>query len=449
MGERILVVDDEAVLCRNLARYLTLQGHAVDTAGSGEEALELAETAAYALVITDQRMPGMSGLELIHQLQSAQPEALTLLITAYASVDSAVDALRSGASDYLLKPVALDALGRRVAALLRTRDLEERVRRLRQEVSEKSGGVDLIGTSPAMAAVDKLVDRVAPSPATVLIVGETGTGKELVARALHERSNRANRDFIPVSLAAQPVDLVDATLFGHERGAFTGAAGRRAGVFRAARGGTVFLDEIGELPPAVQAKLLRVIESRKVLPLGADRPVPVEFRLLAATHRDLHALVREGTFREDLLFRLDVVRIEVPPLRDRGADLAPLAARLLERHARSLGRPAPRLTAEALARLRALPWRGNVRELSNALERAALLSDGPWIDVDLLPGATAAETDMPTALKPAMDRFERAHIRRTLAACEHDKRAAAQALDIHLATLYRHLDRLGISDSDG
>jgi DNA-binding NtrC family response regulator len=440
-NERILVVDDEAVLRNNLARYLRLQGYAVDAAGSADAALQMLETNAYGLVLTDLRMPGMDGLALIRHLQTEHPDALTVLMTAYASVESAVEALRVGASDYLLKPIALEALGRKIAGLFEKRALHEQVRRLRQEVRERAG-VDLVGTSPAMASVEALIDQVAPTPANVLLEGESGTGKEVVARALHERSDRAERDFIAVNLAAQPEGLVDATLFGYEKGAYTGSVGARDGVFRAARGGTVFLDEVGELPLAIQAKLLRVIESREVVPLGADRPLPVEFRLVAATNRPLRQAIEDGRFREDLYFRLNVMRIELPPLRQRLEDLPELARHLLERHARSLGRAAPRLTADALTRLRGHAWPGNVRELSNVLERAVLLTRGPWIDSADLPDLDVDSST--TTLRDAVERFERSHIQQVLARFDGDKRQAAEALGVHLATLYRHIERLGI-----
>lgn len=441
MNERILVIDDEAVLRNNLARYLRLQGYEVTTAGSAEEALESLASTSFGLVLTDLRMPGLDGLDLIRHLQTEHPDALTVLMTAYASVESAVEALRVGASDYLLKPIALDALGRKVADLFEKRTLHERVRRLRQEVRDRAG-VDLVGHSPAMAAVESLIDQVAPTPANVLLEGESGTGKEVVARALHERSDRAERDFIAVNLAAQPDTLVDATLFGYEKGAYTGATGARDGVFRAARGGTVFLDEVGELPLATQTKLLRVIENREVVPLGSDKPRSVEFRLIAATNRPLRKAIEEGRFREDLYFRLNVMRIELPPLRQRLDDLPELSRRLLERHARSLGRSAPRLTAEALTRLRGHSWPGNVRELSNVLERSVLLTQGPWIDAPDLP---ALDTLAPTSnLREAMERFERTHIQQVLSRHQGDKRQAAEALGVHLATLYRHIERLGI-----
>ena len=443
-NERILVVDDERVLRENLARFLRLQSYEVDTAKSAESALSRLESTSYGLVLTDLRMPGMDGLELIRRLQAGHPDAMTVLMTAYASVDSAVDALRAGAADYLLKPVALDALGRKVADLFEKRTLLERVRRLRQEARERAGP-DLVGASPAMHAVEELVDQVAPTPANVLLEGESGTGKEVVARALHERSDRAERDFIAVNLAAQPESLVDATLFGYEKGAYTGANGARDGVFRAARGGTVFLDEVGELPPATQTKLLRVIENREVVPVGSDRPIKVEFRLIAATNRSLRKAVEDRIFRQDLYFRLNVMRIELPPLRERVEDLPELSQLLLERHARSLGKPTPRLTADALGRLRGHSWPGNVRELSNILERSVLLSRGPWIDASALPDLdTGGPSDN---LREALEAFERRHIERVLRRVDGDKRQAAEVLGVHLATLYRHIERLEIDAS--
>lgn len=440
-NERILIVDDERVLRENLARFLRLRSYEVDTADSAESAMSRIEEASYGLVLTDLRMPGIDGLELIRRLQSAHPDAMTVLMTAYASVESAVDALRAGAADYLLKPVALDALAHKVAELFEKRALQERVRRLRQEARERAG-LDLVGRSPAMQTVEELVDRVAPTPANVLLEGESGTGKEIVARALHERSDRSDRDFIAVNLAAQPESLVDATLFGYEKGAYTGATGARDGVFRAARGGTVFLDEVGELPPATQTKLLRVIENREVVPVGSDRPVSVEFRLIAATNRTLRKAVDEGAFRQDLYFRLNVMRIELPPLRERVEDLPDLCQLLLERHARSLGRPTPRLTSEALARLRAYSWPGNVRELSNILERSLLLSRGPWIDAGALHDLDSSGPS--DTLREAVEAFERRHIERVLRQVDGDKRQAAEVLGVHLATLYRHIERLGI-----
>ncbi|MCB9762552.1 MAG: sigma-54-dependent Fis family transcriptional regulator [Alphaproteobacteria bacterium] len=444
MPERILVVDDEVVLRNNVRRFLCKAGHTVEVAGSAEEALEKLAAQDAALVITDLRMPGLGGLGLLRRLAASHPETLTLVITAYASLDSAIEALRLGAQDYLLKPLSLEELGRKVSRLLEHRALAQRVRRLRQELHQRFDTGGMIAGAPAMRAVMGLIGKAAGSRSTVLIEGESGTGKELVARALHDSAPWADRDFIAVNLAAQPADLVDATLFGHRRGAFTGAQEAREGVFRAARGGTVFLDEVAELPAAVQVKLLRVLESREVLPLGSDRPEPVDFRLVAATNRPLQPLVEQGRFRQDLYFRLNVVRLQLPPLRERIEDIPALADAFLARHARVTGVPAPRLTNAALRALEAHPWPGNVRELSNVMERAVLLSEGGWVQVDDLPAELAAGASEALDLKEAVAAFERRHIQRVLRLCEGDKPAAAERLGVHLATLYRHIERLGL-----
>lgn len=445
MSERILVVDDETVLRKNAVRYLTTRGHDAIGVSSGEAAVEVLETQPVGLIISDLRMPGMGGVELLRVISERFPETLVIVITAHATVDTAVEALRLGAQDYLLKPLSLDELARKAERVLEHRVLEERVRRLRQELHQRYDPAGMIAGSAAMAPVLRLVGKAAGSRSTVLIEGDSGTGKELVARALHEQSPWADKDFIAINLAAQPAELVDAALFGHERGAYTGAERSREGVFRAARGGTVFLDEVGELPPAVQVKLLRVLESREVQPLGSDRAVAVDFRLVCASNRSLRDLVSSGEFREDLLFRLDVLRISLPPLRQRREDMVPLAAHFLRLHSKTMGIPAPQLTQDALQMLERWRWPGNVRELSNVIERAVLLADEPWIGPDLLPVELreGALTDT-LKLKDAVSRFERRHIAAVLAQCDGDKNAAAAALGVHLATLYRHIERLGL-----
>ena len=445
MSERVLIVDDEAILRNNLVRYLSRSGHDAEGVPSAEEALERLAHEDFAVVITDLKMPGMGGIELLERISLQHPETMVLVITAYASLETALQALRGGAQDYILKPLSLDEVSQKVGRLLHTRALEQRVLRLRRELGETFDTEGMIATSAAMRPVMQLVGKAAGSRSTVLIQGASGTGKELVARALHDQSPWANKDFIAVNLAAQPLELVDATLFGHERGAYTGAAKAREGVFRAARGGTVFLDEIGELPPEIQVKLLRVLETREVLPLGADRPQAVDFRLVAATNRSLRERVAEGHFREDLFFRIAVLTIHLPPLRDRTEDIPLLVQSLLGRHSRRQGRPAPRLSNAAMRALQAHDWPGNIRELSNALERAVLLCEGDLVRLEDLPpslarGEAATAGDM--ELKAVVAACERAHIQRVLAQCEGDKQAAAEVLGVHLATLYRHLERL-------
>ncbi len=446
MSERILIVDDEAVLRSNIVRFLRRTGHRVEEAASGEEALERLQEADYAIVITDLKMPGMGGAELLKRIAVQYPETLVLIVTAFASLDSALDALRHGAQDYLLKPLSLEEVTRKVDRLLQFRALELRVRRLRAELHQQFDTGSMVAESSAMRPVMKLLGKAAASRSTVLVEGESGTGKELVARSLHDLSPWSDKDFIAVNLAAQPRDLVDSTLFGHERAAFTGADQRREGVFRAARGGTVFLDEVADLPAEVQVKLLRVLENREVLPLGADKPVPVDFRLVAATNQPLRALVEAGGFREDLYYRLEVLRLALPPLRDRLEDIPPLVEQLLKRF--SQGRPAPRLTNEAMRSLQAHPWPGNIRELSNVIERAVLLHEGDWIRPEDLSVSSRGSEVAITELKPALASFERQHIERVLNQCDGDKTSAAELLGMHLATLYRRIERLGLSEGE-
>lgn len=446
MSERVLVVDDEVVLRNNLVRFLTRSGHEAEGAGSAEEALARLEQVDAAVVLTDLKMPGIGGLGLLKRLADERPDVHVLVMTAYASLESAIEALRTGAWDYLLKPLSLDEVERKVGRLLELRALESRTRRLTRELHRAHDVDGLVAESQGMRQVMGLVARAAGTRSAVLVEGESGTGKELIARALHDQSPWSARDFVPVNLAAQPRELVDAALFGHERGAYTGARGAREGVFRAARGGTVFLDEVAELPSEVQVKLLRVLESHEVLPLGADRPVPVDFRLVAATNRPLRDAVAAGTFREDLLYRIEVLRIEVPPLRERPMDLAPLVQHLLERHARRMGRPVPVVSSPAMRALQAHAWPGNVRELSNVLERAVLLCDEGRVGPEHLPfgGGRARSAGGSQQLKAVLETCERDHIEAVLARCEGNKQRAAEVLGVHLATLYRRIEKLGI-----
>ncbi|NOY28047.1 MAG: sigma-54-dependent Fis family transcriptional regulator [Oligoflexia bacterium] len=441
MTARILIVDDEEVLRVNLAEYLAHAGYAVETAEDGMAGLERALDEDFALVVTDIRMPRLDGLSLLRRLLAQRPETSVLVMTAYASVDSAIEALRTGAADYLLKPVVGEELVQKASRILANQALRGELLRLRRELSRDRGFEGLVGDSPPMRAVHKLVEMVAPTSTNVLITGESGTGKELVARAIHARSKRAGREFIAVNMAALPAEMVEAQLFGHERGAFTGADRRRAGILRAASGGTVFLDELVEMPIGLQAKLLRTLESGEVLPVGADRPERVDIRLVAATNQDLAVAVAEHRFRQDLLFRLDVMRIPLPPLRERREDIPTLAEHFLRRHARSQGRRSATLTNAAMRGLLAYDWPGNVRELSNVLERATILSGGGRVESDHLPMELRSGESLPVALRGAVDHFERQHVAWVLRAAGNNRERAAAMLEIDQATLYRRLAR--------
>jgi DNA-binding NtrC family response regulator len=444
MAEPILVVEDEETLRKNLVRYLEMEGHEVRGFDTAEAALASAAEQDYAAALVDVRLPGKDGITLATELGERSPETAVLLMTAYGSIESAIAALRAGAQDYLLKPVLLKDAARKVAvACERRRQIQDNARRRRQ-LAARTEGAGIVARSRKMVDLVAFAQKIAPSSRTVLIEGESGSGKEVLARLLHEASSRSEGAFVAASVAAVPESFVESCLFGHERGAFPGADARREGVFRAAAGGTLFLDDIAEIPLAFQAKLLRAIEAKEVLPVGADRPVRVDARIVAASSRDLAALVREGRFRADLYFRLSALRLSVPPLRERPEDIAPLAEALLDRHAREHGRPVMGFDGAAMRRLLAYPWPGNVRELSNVIERAALAGSGKLVALGDLPPEIAGAQASEGGYHEAMTDFERALIRATLERAGGDRREAARALGVSLATLYRRLEKLDL-----
>jgi DNA-binding NtrC family response regulator len=388
----ILFVEDDPA-GRELGAYnLRKAGYEVDAVATGEEATATFEPARHAAVVTDLRLPGMSGLEVLRAVKARASEVPVLVITAYGEVEVAVEAMRAGAYDFIGKPFHKDHLLLTVERALERSRLRAEVESLR--LGADGGDRPLVSESPEMRRVLELVERVARAEATVLITGETGTGKELVARRIHARSARAEGPFVAVNCAAVPAELMESELFGHERGAFTGAARARPGRFRQASGGTLFLDEIGELPFALQGKLLRALQERVVDVLGRDQPVPVDVRVLAATNRDLAERVREGSFRQDLLYRLDVVEIRVPPLRDRPSDIAPLARHFVARFARGRDLELP---GEVIRALEARPWPGNVRQLENACERLVLLAREDVLSIDDLPALPESRGPEPAA----------------------------------------------------
>lgn len=468
MSERVLVVEDERTLGTNIARALEKAGHAATVVFSGAAALLEIDKSPFDLVLSDLRLPDVDGLVVLDHVRRVAPETSVVMMTAYASVDSAVDALRHGAVDYLLKPLSLADVVRRVDHIADFRRLGAENARLRSEVRGASDPFSLLARGgPSMRTLCDLLDRVAPVTSTVLITGESGSGKELVARALHDRSPRRDGPFVTLNVGAIPDALLESYLFGHERGAFTGADKRREGLFRAAAGGTLFLDEIGEMPLAAQAKLLRAVETKEVLPVGGDRPVKVDARIVAATHRDLNAMAEAGRFRPDLLYRLSVITLRVPPLRKRIGDLPSIAGALLEKHAREQRKAVVAIDPAALALLERHPWPGNVRELSNALERAVLFCEGDTLlprdlpielhaldETDPLdepaPGtpvhvsASSPLSPADCALSGALLAFERGHIARVLAQTQGNRDAAAKLLGLSPATFYRRLQRVGL-----
>jgi len=447
---RILVVDDEAIIRETLAEYLAQEGFRPTTAPSGEKALQFAQAEAFDLALCDVQLPGIDGLELLRRLRLLNPEMGVLLITAYATVDNAVEAFQRGAHDYLMKPILLDEVATKVRRFLAARALHLENQWLRRELNRAHPTPDtILGDSPGMVAVKDMIRKVGPTRSTVLIAGESGTGKELVARAIHQAGSDRGR-FVAVNCAAIPHELLENQLFGHRKGAFTGADRDQPGVFVHAGAGTVFLDEIGEMPLATQAKLLRAIEQKEVFPVGANEPIRVEARVLAASNKDLAKEVEAGRFREDLFYRLNVVCVAVPPLRERREDIPALVEYFLQRHARELGKRVQGVEHEAMQRLVAWRWRGNVRELQNALERAVILGDGPLVRLHDLPPDMVPDDDAGPVddLDEAMKRFERQHIERILRLTP-DKKEAARRLNIGLSSLYRKIADLGIATPEG
>jgi len=443
---RILVVDDETIVRESLSAWLRQDGHAVEVAENAKEALRLAAQSRHDIALVDIKMPGMDGLALQSHLASADPELAIILMTAYASVESAVAAMKAGAYDYIVKPFDPDDLSLLIRRAGDHRSLRAENVRLKQSLDTAASVPPLLGDSPVMKRVLELVATVASSDATVLITGESGTGKELVARAIHAGSARRYGPLVVVNCAALSEGVLESELFGHEAGAFTGAKGRHKGKFEAADGGTVFLDEIGEVGPKVQIDLLRVLDEKVVTRLGGNTPVPVDFRVIAATNRDLPALVKDGRFREDLYWRLNVVTIPLPPLRERHEDILVLAEHFLARFTEAMSRRPMALSPEVRDALLGYAWPGNVRELQNAIERAVVVSTGEAIEMRDLPLHVAAGAARPGP--GSLAEAEKAHVRAVLESQDWNISRAARILEVDRVTLYNKIKRYGLKKPD-
>ena len=443
----ILIVDDEKNTREGLSRALRGE-YAVAEAENGQRALEWLETHSADVVLSDLRMPGMDGLTLLSRLLGRDPKPVLILLTAYGNIETAVEAMKRGAYDFLAKPVDLDRLDLLLRRALAERRLGDENRRLKAQLDSKHGFENIIGTSPAMREVFETIRQAAPTRATVLIQGESGTGKELVARALHQCSPRREGPFVPVHCAALAPTLLESELFGHEKGAFTGAVERRRGRFEMADGGTLFLDEIGEIDAALQVKILRVLEERKFERVGGTETLSVDVRLIAATNRDLRKKVAEGTFREDLFYRLYVVNLTLPPLRERDGDVVLLAQHYLKALAAENGKKTRSITPEAMDALAAYSWPGNVRELRNVIERMVVLGTGERLDVRDLPAAVREAGAGPAAGSAQAGRVlrdaERQLIEDALRRHKGNRTKAAQELGISRRTLHRKLNEFGL-----
>ncbi len=444
---RVLVVDDDSGVRFTLKGLLEDEGLEVVEAADGVVALALVKDGGVDLVLSDVRMPKLDGLQLLEQIQQlAEPRPPVVLLTAHGNERLAVEAMKKGAYDYFKKPFELDDVLLVVRRALGTLKLSKENSRLQGEVTLLRS---LVFVSPAMSRLAELVARVAPRDVTVLITGESGTGKERVAEALVASSRRAHQPFVRFNCAALTEELAEAELFGHSKGAFTGAVRARLGLFREAEGGTLLLDEVGELGPSVQARLLRVLQEGEVRPVGEDRPVKIDVRLLAATHRDLAAEVKAGRFREDLYYRLKVVHLHVPALRERPEDIPALARHFLTRAAKSFGVPVAQLTPQLLEKLAAWPWPGNVRELENVLESTVALSADGTLDLSLLPSESTVEPLTGAGLKEKLEATERGLIVAAMDTAKGNVSEAARQLRIGRATLHDKLKKYGLGEGHG
>jgi two-component system response regulator PilR (NtrC family) len=452
---RILVVDDERSMQEFLEIFLRGEGYEVATAGDVAAARRLLESDEFDVVITDIQMPGGSGLDLLHAARDVSPDAMVIMITAYASTETAIAAMKDGAYDYLTKPFRVDEIRLVVEKALEKKSLSRENRRLRTELRSRSRSRRVIGNSAAMQRVFDLVSQVADSRANVLVTGESGTGKEMIARAIHEMSERRDGPFIVVNCAAIPENLLESELFGHVRGAFTGALHNKEGLFELADGGTIFLDEVGDLPLPLQVKVLRAIQEKSFRRVGGTHDQQVDARIVSATNRRLEQEVAGARFREDLYYRLNVIEIPLPPLRERKDDVALLVDHFIEKYARELGKDVKGMSDEALAKLVAYRFPGNVRELENVIERAAALTRGPVIQVESLPRSVLErEEPGPVARIPRdgvdldrlMQDYERGLILEALRPAGGVKKRAAKLLGISFRSLRYRLEKLGIDE---
>jgi DNA-binding NtrC family response regulator len=461
--EPLLLVEDKTELRAMLRKALERAGYTVDDAADGSAAVNKIRGQRYLMVLTDLKLPGYSGLDILRETKQADPTIPVILITAFGSVEEAVTAMKEGAFDFIQKPVDLDHLKLLVERAAQQQELLRENLLLREEYAARYGFPRIVAEHRAMKEISQQVQRVAATDSTVLLLGESGTGKELFARAIHHLSPRRNHPFVALNCAAIPEGLVENELFGHERGAYTGAGARKIGKIELAHRGTIFLDEIGDLPVAIQSKLLRVLEERRFERVGGTQPVEVDVRILVATNKDLRAAVGEKSFREDLYFRISAVPLTIPPLRERGDDVLLLAEHFLERYRREFRKPTLQFSEDARTRLATYPWPGNVRELQNAVERAVILSDGQAIDAPALqlPAPRPSAGQMPPGMLDesfqwegtlqeisarALQYIERFKIETALRECKWNKTRAAEKLGVSYKTLLNKIRSLGLEN---
>lgn len=457
MNKRILVVDDELSMREFMEILLTGEGYDADTAGSGIDALNMINERDYHLVITDIKMPKMGGLELLKRIKGGAPETEVLMMTAFASTESAVEAMKCGAYDYITKPFKIDEIKLIVEKAFEKIRLKNENILLKKELKESYNFGDIVGVSSGMREVYSLIMRVAPAKSTVLITGESGTGKELVAKSIHSNSQRSDKPFITVNCGAVPENLLESELFGHKKGAFTGAVSNKAGLFELADGGSIFLDEIGEMPLPLQVKILRVIQEKEFRRVGETKDIKADVRIIAASNRDLEAAVREGNFREDLYYRLNVIQIKLPPLRERREDIPSLTLHFLEKYNEELGRNIKKVSSEAMSILQDYDFPGNVRELENIVERAVALERSDIILPESLPeevkrlggGRIQRGVEIPPEginMENLMEEMEKELLLKSLASAKGVKTKAARLLKLSFRSFRYRLAKYGIDD---
>lgn len=448
MPPEILIVDDEKDILRALKFLLSDEGYSVTPAMSGEEAVELMRRKDFDVVLTDLKMDKMDGIGVLEESKRLSPETPVVLMTAYASVESAVDAMKKGASDYIVKPFINEEIRLTIRRLLEQMKLKSENIALRRELSQhRRRCKELVFNSESMGRLFELLESVIPTKSNILLLGESGTGKGLIAETIHCSSPRSDRSFVSINCSAIPENLLESELFGYKKGAFTGATSDKKGLLEIADGGTLFLDEIGDMPPQLQAKLLTAIETGEFLPLGDTKPKHSDIRLVSATNQDIEKKVKDGTLREDLYYRISVFEIRVPPLRERKEDIPILADYFIRKYSRENQKPANGIEKETMDILIAYPWPGNVRELNNAIERAVILSNKELIGTEQLPEKIRfGQREKASNLKSAMSGYEKTLIERIYEANNKNKEATAKALGIDLVTLYRKMKKLEVKD---
>ncbi|HZY10292.1 MAG TPA: sigma-54 dependent transcriptional regulator [Bacteroidota bacterium] len=451
MAERILVVDDEVIIRESISFILTKEGYIVTEAPNGKVAYEKLRSEPYDLVITDLEMPEMKGIELLDHVLQLNPQSSVIIITAYGSLDTAITAIRKGASDYILKPIEFDELIVKIKRLFEHKQLALENQFLRRELSSQYDFSNLIGKSPAMQKVFEIIQTISATDSTILITGKSGTGKELVARAIHQASRRKDKAFITVNCGAIPESLMESELFGHKKGSFTGAISDKPGYFKAADGGTLFLDEISEMPTQLQVKLLRAVEQKEITAVGVSMPITVDVRILASTNRDLKKEVEAGRFRDDLHYRLNVVEIRLPSLEERKEDIPLLVEHFVDKYRQEMRRLIKGVDHEVMRILIHHEWKGEIRELENIIERAVIFCKKDFISIDDLPGFLPGDSSIQVSgeaqsLEVAINALEKQYILNVLRKNSFDKEKTSQLLKISLPTLYRRIKDLGIKE---